>query len=54
MFAFDIYSDLGAIFVQERIAFPDSVCATASSLLVSGHQHLPAVPNDAQGDGVRR
>jgi hypothetical protein len=43
--AFDIIpDDLTATFVQERVAFPDSVCPTASSLLAVGNLNLPAAP----------
>jgi hypothetical protein len=45
IFAYDISQDgRRAIFVSERVALPDSVCSTASSLLDSGEQRLLAVP----------
>jgi hypothetical protein len=45
IFAFDVASDgLSAAFVGERVTFPDSLCATASSLLAVGTQYLPAAP----------
>jgi hypothetical protein len=45
VFAFDISpGDLRATFVEERVAFPGSLCATASSLLAVGDQNRPAIP----------
>jgi hypothetical protein len=45
IFAFDVDSDgLSAAFVEERVTFPESLCATASSLLAVENQYLPGAP----------
>jgi hypothetical protein len=49
IFAFDVSQDgRQALFVQERAAFPDSVCSTASSLLAFEETNPPTIlPKDA-------
>jgi hypothetical protein len=49
IFAFDLSQDgRQAMFVQERVAFPDSVCSTASSLLAFGETNPATIlPKDA-------